>query len=216
MQWLEFEHEVRHLVEAFGYEAETTTPSHDFGVDVFARNHHHHVVIQCKLYGKSKIGGPTIMNLLGSRHYHKATDAICITTSSFTKQAKEIAAEAGVKLIDKEKLVLLCQQKHLTIPSLTVLLSSTGENYSLGASQTTLGKHPSNNIILPSPYISQHHAVLHRKTLHLIVEDCASTNGTYVNGGRIAQPVHLNYFDEIRFADTLFTVALSTPKHSVT
>lgn len=45
MEWLTFEHEIRDLVEAFGYHAETTTPSHDFGVDVIARNSRHSVGI---------------------------------------------------------------------------------------------------------------------------------------------------------------------------
>jgi len=46
--WEVFEHEVRLLVEAFGYKAETTQPNHDYGVDVIAENRHRKIVIQCK------------------------------------------------------------------------------------------------------------------------------------------------------------------------
>ena len=110
MEWLQFEHEIRDLVEAFGYQAEATTPSYDFGVDVIAHNNNHKVVVQCKLYGKGSVGGDTMMKLVGSRHYFDATDAICITTSKFTKQAQEIAVEQDIKLIDRKKLILLCQK----------------------------------------------------------------------------------------------------------
>lgn len=79
--WEVFEHEVRLLVEAFGYKAKTTQPSHDYGVDVIAENRHRKIVIQCKLYGKGRIGGETILKLVGSREDFEADEAIIITTS---------------------------------------------------------------------------------------------------------------------------------------
>jgi HJR/Mrr/RecB family endonuclease len=36
MKWLDFEHEIRDLVEEFGYTGISTPPSRDFGVDVLA------------------------------------------------------------------------------------------------------------------------------------------------------------------------------------
>src|SRR2546421_9897919 len=97
-RWLEFEQEVRQLVEAFGYKAENTTPTNDYGVDVVGHSASKKVVLQCKLYGKGRIGGVVIMQLVGSRAFFEADEAICITTSYYTKQAKEIAAKQKIHL----------------------------------------------------------------------------------------------------------------------
>lgn len=82
--WERFEHEVRMIVEAFGYKAETTQPSHDYGVDVIAESRKRKIVLQCKLYGKGRIGGETILKLVGSREDFEPDEAIIITTSYFT------------------------------------------------------------------------------------------------------------------------------------
>ena len=211
MEWLQFEHEIRDLVEAFGYQAEATTPSHDFGVDVIAHSNRRAVVVQCKLYGKGAIGGDTMMKLVGSRQYFKATDAICITTSRFTKQAQEIAAREEIKLVDRDKLVLLCKERNLTIPSLTVLLTPGEEIYKLTESKTTIGRDAANHIVLPSPLASRHHAILKRDGLRLSLHDCHSTNGTKVNDQRLAGALTLNYGDVISAGGTLLTVAMQTP-----
>lgn len=211
MEWLQFEHEIRDLVEAFGYQAESTAPSHDFGVDVIARSNRRIVVIQCKLYGKCRIGGDTMMKLVGSRQYFKATDAICITTSRFTKQAQEIANKEDIKLIDGAKIVLLCKERNLTIPSLTVLITPTEEICKLQATETTLGRDATNHIILSSPLASRRHAVFTRTKLQLSLSDCGSTNGTEVNGQCIAGTVALTYGDTISLSGIIFIVAMQTP-----
>jgi hypothetical protein len=211
MEWLQFEHEIRDLVEAFGYEAEATTPSHDFGVDVLAHNNRRTVVVQCKLYGKGKIGGDTMMKLVGSRQYFKATDALCITTSRFTKQAQKIAADEDIKLVDCDKLILLCRERNLTVPSLTVLLTSAEEALELQPTETRIGRGDGNHINVPSPLASRHHAVLRRNKMLLTLHDCGSTNGTKINGKRITGPVTLNYDDTIALGGTVLTLTMRTP-----
>ncbi len=211
MEWLQFEHEIRDLVEAFGYQAEATTPSHDFGVDVIAKSNRRTVVVQCKLYGKGRIGGDTMMKLVGSRQYFKATDAICITTSQFTKQAQEIAANEDIKLVDRDKLILLCRERSLTIPSLTVLLTPTEEICELQKTKTSIGRDLSNHIVLSSPLASRRHAVLERTKLLLSLHDCGSANGTKVNGQSIAGATIINYCDTISAGGIVLTVALQTP-----
>lgn len=211
MKWLNFEHEIRDLVESFGYQAESTTPSYDFGVDVVARRNHRHVVIQCKLYGKGSIGGDTIMKLVGSRQFFKATDAICITTSRFTKQAREIAEKEDIRLIDCGKLVQLCKQANLTIPSLTVLRTTFGDVYESTEGETNIGRDAKNNIVLASLMASRHHALLKRCKLRLSVQDNGSSNGTLINGQKIEKIPPLNYFDTITIGGVELAVAMRTP-----
>lgn len=50
----------------------------------------------------------------------------------------------------------------------------------------TIGRTPDNNIVLPHPQVSSHHALLHQIEGKLYIEDRNSANGTYVRGQRIA------------------------------
>ena len=195
--WEVFEHEVRMLVEAFGYHAETTQPSHDYGVDVIAENQRRRVIIQCKLYGSGRIGGDTIMQLIGSREFFNATDAICITTSYFTKQAREIADKRNVHLVDREILLGLCREKNLTIPSMTTLQIDQGRAMQINGTHFTIGRADDNDLVLPAPQVSRHHAALSREGLQLLAHDCGSANGTVVNGCSIVKPTRLNYGSKI-------------------
>lgn len=214
MQWLTFEHEVRDLVAAFGYRADTTTPSHDYGVDVVAENERRRVVIQCKLFGKGRVGGDTIMKLIGSRQYFAASDAICITTGRFTKQASEIAERQDVKLIDGTMLVALCRERHLTIPSLTALETDDGSVLAIGPGFVSIGRDEQNDLVLPFPNISRQHATLQRNALHLTLRDCSSRNGTLVNGLPI-QRVIVRYGDLVMLAGCKLRVVLVTPDGTV-
>lgn len=213
--WEVFEHEVRMLVEAFGYKAETTQPSHDYGVDVIAENQRRRVVIQCKLYGRGRIGGETIMKLVGSRVFFQATDALCITTSRFTRQAREIADKQNVRLVDQQMLLALCMERNLTIPSLTVLQTEQEDVLPLQEAQVTLGRADDNSIVLTDAQVSRHHAVLERTELHLILRDCSSTNGTSVDGQRITDPTRLNYGSVIGVGAFRMTVRFRGPANAL-
>ena len=189
-------------MEAFGYKAETTQPNHDYGVDVIAENHRRRVIIQCKLYGRGRIGGNTIMQLLGSREFFDATDAICLTTS----HAREIAAKRNVHLIDREMLLGLSREKSLTIPSLTVLQTQQEDVLPMRAERIRIGRAEDNDVVLSEPQVSRYHAVLERTGMHLCVRDGGSTNGTFVEGQRIVAPAQLNYGSIISIGTFRFEV----------
>jgi len=55
-----------------------------------------------------------------------------------------------------------------------------------GRTKLTIGRHPHNDIILDHPAISRTHAYLARRDGGYVIEDVGSTNGTFVNGKRIA------------------------------
>lgn len=208
--WAQFEYEMTELVKAFGYDAVTTPPTGDFGVDVIAQNARRRVVVQCKLYGRGKIGADAVMKLLGSRAYFDANEAICITTSGFTKQAYQVAESKDIKLIDRDKLILLCRERSITIPSLTVLAAGY-EAYPLSLDEVIVGRQPSSHIVVNSPCVSRCHAVLRRNGLRLSIQDCGSTNGTAVNGVAIQAAVTLNYGDRLSLGGFGLLVAMMTP-----
>lgn len=209
--WERFEHEVGMLVQAFGYEAETTQPSHDYGVDVLARNDRRRVVIQCKLYGKGRIGGDRISQLAGTRQLFEASDAICITTSRFTRQAREIAERLGIHLIDGTMLEALCCERKIVIPSLTVLRAE-GKAFSLSDhALVSIGRTPDNTIYIAHSAVSRRHAIVQRVGLALTLVDQGSTNGTLISGIPIRAPHQLSYGSSFQVGPAVFGVEMLTP-----
>ena len=59
----------------------------------------------------------------------------------------------------------------------------------LAKDRTTLGRRPYNDIVVDNLAISGEHAVLHMIGGDVYLEDLNSTNGTYVNGQRVARCV---------------------------
>ncbi|MDK2972933.1 MAG: two-component system, NtrC family, sensor kinase [Candidatus Sumerlaeota bacterium] len=74
--------------------------------------------------------------------------------------------------------------------------------YTLGDT-TTVGRHPSNNIILGADSISRFHARIDKRGNFFILQDLNSSNGTYVNGERITQ-MTLHHNDEVTFGAVEF------------
>ena len=78
-----------------------------------------------------------------------------------------------------------------------------GQAYLLTAT-VTLGRGPCNTIVLPDRYVSNDHAVIYLREGRCLLADQGSTNGTYHNGTRIADPVSLSDGDEIAVGATAF------------
>jgi restriction endonuclease Mrr len=108
----EFEALVAETWEQYGWETNVTSGSGDQGIDVVATKtlpFEQKVVIQAKRYKKnSPVGSPDIQQYSSLRHQEDGVDAvIVVTTSSFTKQAEQIADNLNVKLIDGETFVTI-------------------------------------------------------------------------------------------------------------
>jgi len=56
----------------------------------------------------------------------------------------------------------------------------------------TIGRLSDNTVVLDHPSVSSHHACVFSDGEHCIVEDLQSTNGTFVNGRRVARRTLLN------------------------
>lgn len=80
--------------------------------------------------------------------------------------------------------------------------SSPPREYSLDKATIAIGSHPSNDIVLDDTTVSRRHAAITRNTDKCELADLGSTNGTFVNNQRIAQPTRLGDGDLLRFGNT--------------
>jgi len=69
-----------------------------------------------------------------------------------------------------------------------------------------IGRHASNEITLPDPKVSRHHATLWMKGACHYIRDEGSTNGTFVNDARIAGTSELRAGDTLRVGSAIFTI----------
>ncbi len=87
---------------------------------------------------------------------------------------------------------------------LVSLGSSPPREYSLDKPLIAIGSHPKNDVVLDDTTVSRRHATITRKPGGFELADLGSTNGTYVNGGRVSKPVALKPGDEIKFGSVRF------------
>lgn len=105
----EFEHFVADIWEERGWETSVTKRSRDEGIDVIAERsmpYTERVLIQTKRYKPNQKVGPREI-----REYHSTRDqrenvdkVLVVTTSEFTKNAKKIANDLNVKIINGRSL----------------------------------------------------------------------------------------------------------------
>ncbi len=62
---------------------------------------------------------------------------------------------------------------------------------------TSLGRAPTNTVYIPDTFASNEHALITYRGGHWWLEDRGSSNGTYLNGSRIDEPVILSSGDLI-------------------
>lgn len=110
MDEYEFEELVADLWEQRGWNTTVTSGSGDRGIDVIAEKNdpfHQKHLIQAKRYDPdNRIGSPDVQQYSSLRQQEDNVDAVVIvTTSSFTRQAKQTAADLNVKLISGTDLV---------------------------------------------------------------------------------------------------------------
>jgi pilus assembly protein CpaF len=72
--------------------------------------------------------------------------------------------------------------------------------------EVTIGRVSGNDIVLPKGNVSKRHTRLALKDGHVEISDLKSTNGTYVNGKKIVEPVVLGATDRVYVGDFLLTI----------
>ncbi|KJS53897.1 peptide-binding protein [Streptomyces rubellomurinus subsp. indigoferus] len=77
----------------------------------------------------------------------------------------------------------------------------------VGAGQLTIGRLPGSGLRLHDPSVSRRHAELRQEDGDWVLYDLGSTNGTHVNGRRIAGAVRVRPGDQVRFGNLEFRIA---------
>jgi pSer/pThr/pTyr-binding forkhead associated (FHA) protein len=91
---------------------------------------------------------------------------------------------------------------------LVAIGGNTPRVHPLNADATSIGGGGSNDIVIDSTTVSRCHAVIRRRYGRYVLTDLESTNGTFLNGKRIKNPVALRRGDEVRFGSARFAVML--------
>lgn len=78
-----------------------------------------------------------------------------------------------------------------------------GRSLPLGTSAAVLGRAPTSTLVIEDDFASNRHARIFPREGGWWVEDLGSTNGTYVDGKRIDQPVELTPGREVRIGQTV-------------
>ncbi len=87
------------------------------------------------------------------------------------------------------------------VPTLT---DPAGRVHLLSGAETAVGRALECDIVVTSKRVSRVHARLRREGWRMLLEDAGSTNGTYLNGERILEPVQLRDGDQIKVGDVVF------------
>src|SRR5262245_3619536 len=78
-----------------------------------------------------------------------------------------------------------------------------GKIYELVKDVSTIGRDVSNDIVINDAEVSRNHARLTSQSGGFLLEDLASTNGTFVNGQRLIGPKLLNPGDVVGLGETV-------------
>jgi pSer/pThr/pTyr-binding forkhead associated (FHA) protein len=78
-----------------------------------------------------------------------------------------------------------------------------GVTFPLEGDQLTIGRDSSNGVAVNDPEVSRKHARLSFQGGKYVIDDLGSTNGTFVNGQRIAGPVVLKPGDVVSLGEQI-------------
>ncbi|MFL7793053.1 MAG: FHA domain-containing protein [Anaerolineae bacterium] len=76
-----------------------------------------------------------------------------------------------------------------------------GQTFMLDRDWLTVGRDPSNDIVINDPQVSRQHIRVTRQGQMVVIEDLGSTNGTFANGVRLTGPHVLSNGDVIGLGD---------------
>ncbi len=87
--------------------------------------------------------------------------------------------------------------------------------FPLSAEKTVLGRRPDCGLRIPTRDVSRQHCALHIQGNSLIVKDLGSSNGTYVNGRRVAE-TKLRAGDRLQVGPVVFVVQVDGKPAKIT
>jgi DNA-binding response OmpR family regulator len=84
------------------------------------------------------------------------------------------------------------------------LTDPAGREHPLSDDFVVIGRAVESDIVITSRRVSREHARLRREGWRVILEDLGSTNGTFLNGERVLDPLELRDDDRVRVGDVTF------------
>ena len=106
MTGITFENFLAGIFSAQGYTVETTATSGDFGADLILVRGEARIAVQAKRW-KDMVGVAAVQEALAGRSYYRCNAAWVITSARFTQQARTLAKQTDVHLIDRQALAEL-------------------------------------------------------------------------------------------------------------
>ena len=85
------------------------------------------------------------------------------------------------------------------------LTDESGQEHTLEANPTRIGRGIENEIVIVSKLSSREHALIHREGRRSNIEDLGSTNGTFLNGERVQGSIPLRDGDQLLIGGLKFT-----------
>lgn len=96
----DYEQIAANWLKKMGYSGvQVTKRSGDFGVDIIARKGNDRWAVQCKYYS-TPVGVSAVQEVVGGKAHYGCNRAMVITNNTYTKPARRLAKENGVKLIE--------------------------------------------------------------------------------------------------------------------
>lgn len=102
----DFEKYLELLFRKLDYKVMRTPYQGDYGADLVLQKDGVQTVVQAKRYDRS-VGVKAIQEAVAAKEYYKANQAMVVTNSYYSQQAKKLAAANQVELWDRDKLVNL-------------------------------------------------------------------------------------------------------------
>src|SRR5271155_5765947 len=65
----------------------------------------------------------------------------------------------------------------------------TGRTHELNVDRTTVGRVEDNTFQIADPSVSNHHCEVHLRGSEVLIRDLNSTNGSFINGEKIAESI---------------------------
>lgn len=103
MDGFQFEAFLVEIFQTIGFDVKETKKTADQGADLFVTRFGKNMVIQAKNYTGS-VGNAAVQQAISAKAFYGCDEAMVVTNSYYTKSAKDLAATAGVRLVDREGL----------------------------------------------------------------------------------------------------------------
>ncbi len=94
------------------------------------------------------------------------------------------------------------------LPRITIVEAEKSPALSFQKMQILIGRDPACDVCLSDPTVSAQHARLDFHDSQWWVEDLQSTNGTYVNGVDVSQPLVVTNGDDLRIGQIVLRIEL--------